>query len=279
MGAATDRHTTFTWTDTLPDDLVNGVPRELRYSVELLNASGRSAGMSAPAFTAAGAAPAPVTGLRAEGSRLGVLLHWDDSPPSPGNILLRRQDLDPAPSDTGKPSQTVMFLMAPPPPTSGPPSTTLLDTGAKPGTHYSYLASRRLNVELNGRSIEMRSTPSPTVDFTLEPIYSPSAPVGLTAAAYTSATASNAYAVDLVWQPVDDAGLITPLAGYNIYRVPAGTSAQPTRLNATPLTLPAFHDITATPNTRYRYAVTAVDAKGNESSPASVVLDPSLSQP
>jgi len=82
-------------------------------------------------------------------------------------------------------------------------------------------------------------------------------PTDLTAAA-TGLT------VDLIWQPVDDPSL----AGYNIYRQPANSTAAPTRLNATPIDVPGYHDaIPAPPAAAYTYTVTSVDTKGNESGP------------
>jgi hypothetical protein len=257
------RHEAFSWTDTLPEDLAHGDPRLLSYSVELLNIAGRSAGPSAPAFTAAGDAPAPVTNLHAEGSRLGILLRWNRDPSqSRGEVLLQRQYLAPKPDV--KTSDIVQLTT---PASSSPTTTTLLDTSVKADTTYRYTATRSSSVKIADRTFELRSAPSPSVEITLRPIYPPPAPTALTAAAFTST--AGAFAIDLIWQPVDDTDLITPLAGYNLYRASGGA---PTRLNATPLRSPAFHDITAVPNTPYRYTVTAVDATGNESEPTGTVI-------
>ena len=273
--ATTGRQTSFTWTDTLPSDFTHGEPRSLRYSVELLNPAGRSAGLSAPAFTAAGQGPNPVLGLHAEGSRLGILLRWDPSDRFPGDIVLKRQDLSPgAKIATKSQSPESIQLTTPQQTSTGPAPTSLLDTSAKPEISYRYTATRRVLLELAHHSIELRSAPSDAVELTLQTTYPPLSPTGLTAAAFVSTEAPHAFAVDLIWQPVDDAGLITPLAGYNLYRTSLGTTAKPSRLNSAPLTLPAFHDTTALPNSRYRYSVTAVDVKGNESPAAGVVLEP-----
>jgi hypothetical protein len=250
----TSRHASFTWTDTLPADLTQGKPRLLRYNVELLNASSRSAGLSEPAFTAAGQAPLAVAGLHAQGSRLGIVLGWDQSPQQSGDIAFERQDR----------TTTVQF-------TGSTAAASLLDTSVKLGTAYRYTATRSVTVRLGDRAIELRSSPSASVEFMLKPIYPPLAPVGLTAAPFTSAQDA-AFAVDLIWQPVDDTGLITPLSGYNVYR--AEGTAQATRLNAVPLTLPAFHDTSAIAGRQYRYSVTAVDEKGNESLAVEVVVGP-----
>jgi fibronectin type 3 domain-containing protein len=83
--------------------------------------------------------------------------------------------------------------------------------------------------------------------------------------------------IDLIWQPVD-----TPhLAGYNVYRETLDSNGAPSkakaRLNQAPVPTPAFHDTTATAGEHYRYSVTAVDIKGNESESAVTTLDPNAS--
>lgn len=314
-----------TWFDTLPADLAQGQPRPLAYRVEFFNASGRSAGPSAPAFTAAGAAPLPVEDLQVQGSRLGAVITWKATS-GPGEVLIQREDLAPKavkPSATRAGTQ-VRSPLHPPgkkqvsaaPSSTNSPSTVwlgthepsqgagqMLDTTALPGRPYRYSAVRRLTVvlnasSLNAGSIELRSQPTPPIEFTLRQIYPPPAPAGLSAAGYFSGETSAAgvpssFAVDLVWQPVDDAGLITPLAGYNVYRqglqaagTPSAAAGQASeaaghavehrmRLNTTPVAVPAFHDTTANPAIAYRYSVTAVDVKGNESPAATVLLQPS----
>lgn len=256
LDAAVGRQRSFTWIDKLPEDIVHGDPRPLSYRVELLNESGHSAGPSAPALTAAGEGPSAIGTLKAEGSRLGILVRWDGSGLTPGDVLLDREDLSHS-LDAKTPK--VVQLMSPPVSSGSAPST-LLDATAKPGTPYRYTATHRRTVELSGRSIELLSTPSPAIDLTLEAIYPPPVPTGLTAASLDDAT--SAFAIDLIWQPIDDTGLVTPLAGYNIYRA---STSESTRLNPVPLTVPAFHDTTALPHTAYHYRVTAVDGKGNES--------------
>jgi hypothetical protein len=251
----------FTWTDTLPPDLTRGQPHTLGYRVSLANITGHSAGDSTPAFTATGPAPTQVEGLQADGSRLGIVLRWTPAPASIGAILLQREDLAPAP-----PKPATIHLIAPP----HTPTDSLLDTTAHPDTPYRYTAMRSLTVQLGGRSIELHSSPSSPTDITLHQIYPPLTPTGLTVAPFTAPDAT--FAVDLVWQPVDEPGLITPLAGYNLYREAPSTPR--TRLNLTPLQLPAFHDTTATPGTPYRYSVTSINTNGNESPAATSLLQP-----
>jgi len=240
-----------TLTDTLPTDLTQGSARLLGYRVELFNAAGQSAGKSDAAYTAAGAAPASVEGLKAEGSRLGVVLRWRASDAKDAVVLER--------SGGAKTERLAA---------NGADRT--LDASALPETAYLYRAMRERSVQLGGRTVVVRSAASAAVPFTLHLVYPPLAPTGLTVAGFVSPDPAG-FAVDLIWQPVDDAGLLAGLAGYNVYREAGGKRE---RLNAVPVQVPAFHDATAAAGVRYQYSVTAVDAKGNESSAATAVLEP-----
>jgi hypothetical protein len=145
-----------------------------------------------------------------------------------------------------------------------------LDDTALADEPYRYTAERRRSVQVGGRTMEMQSEVSAPVEFTLQDVYPPPAPTDLNAASF----ANPKLTVDLIWQPVD-----TPhLAGYNVYRETldgkdAATGVK-TRLNQAPVPAPGFHDVTAVAGQRYRYSVTAVDTKGNESEPTVTVLGP-----
>jgi hypothetical protein len=153
----------------------------------------------------------------------------------------------------------------------------LLDTSAEAETAYLYTAYRQETVQIGGRSLGMRGAETAPLAFTLHDVFPPPVPTDLTVAGFTQpATAPGqpaAYAADLIWQPVDDPGL----AGYNVYRqlLAADGTAAGTRvkLNTAPVPLPAFHDATAAAGVRYQWSVTAVDAKGNESTAATVIGD------
>lgn len=275
-----DTHNLVTWTDTLPPSLTEGPPQLLTYRVEFFSNANRSAGPSNQAFTASGPAPATVENFQAEGSRLGIILQWA---PTPGEVILRREDLAP-----GKPSHpehstpknpTVQWLQTIDSNIQTTSQDHTLDTTALPDIPYSYSAERRTKVLLANHSIELRSALSTPVEYTLQRIYPPPTPTGLTAAGYSTGTPPT-FAADLIWQPVNEAGLITPLAGYNLYREPLNSAGQPTaprvQLNSSPIPQPSFHDATANPATAYRYAVTAIDNKGNQSPATTVVLQPSV---
>ncbi|HSY36856.1 MAG TPA: hypothetical protein VK814_13960 [Acidobacteriaceae bacterium] len=279
LSNSNDPHNLVTWTDTLPPTLTEGTPQLLVYRVEFFSPANRSAGPSNQAFTASGPAPARVENFHAEGSRLGILLQWT---PSPGEVVLRREAITPIKSIVPEPTATK---------TKAAPSTVwlqtndskgvqarTLDTAVLPDTPYQYIAQRRTILQLANHSIELRSDLSIPVNFTLLKIYPPPSPIGLTAAGFFTGTPP-AFAVDLVWQPINEAGLITPLAGYTVYRETLNAAAQSAtsriQLNTTPVLQPAFHDATANPSATYRYTVTAIDARGNQSPATAVVLQPS----
>jgi len=151
-----------------------------------------------------------------------------------------------------------------------------LDTTAEPDTPYRYIAVRQRIADLGGRSLPYRSGDSVPVEFTYDQIYPPPAPSGLTATSFVSAI-NGRFAVDLIWQPIDDSGLLAGMAGYNVYRQLLDTEGravgQSIRLNPKPVPLPSFHDANAQPGRRYSYSVTSVDNRGNESTAAIIVLE------
>jgi hypothetical protein len=273
-----------TVSDALPPDLATGAARLIGYRIELFNPSGQTVGWSEPAYTAAGQAPPDVADLRAEGTRLGVLLTWQAASGAgsgASKIILERTDLD-AKSDVSKhgaaPANGTRLEA------NGTART--LDTTAKPDVTYRYSAIRTVTAQVGGRGLELRSGDSPAATITLRLAYAPPPPTGLTAAGFVAdatPTTPAGYAIDLNWQPVEDTGLLAGLAGYNIYREAideVGRATSPRRrLNRMPVQIPAFHDAEAQPSQRYRYSVTAVDAKGNESPAVQVVTTPDTQLP
>jgi hypothetical protein len=250
--------------DRLPAGLtaVNGGGL-LTYTVEMLNARGRSAGPSNAAYSVAGPAPAPVGTLTASGTRLGVVLAWTPAPPDGSEVVLRRESLD---TKAGKEA----LLRANPDGASlpNPAAHSTLDTTVADGVPYRYTAQRQHKVTVAGHMVMLRGEPSAAVDFTLRDTFPPPVPTDLQAAGF-EATPGH-FAVDLIWQAVDDPGL----TGYLVYRVSLGADGKPdsgsVRLTAKPVSLPAYQDTTASADGHYRWSVTAVDRDGNESVPATV---------
>ena len=79
------------WVDALPAELAHGPVRKMGYRVQLFNDAGRTAGWSEPVFAAAGGSPAMVEGLKAEGSRAGIVLQWKKDPQPGDEVLLERR--------------------------------------------------------------------------------------------------------------------------------------------------------------------------------------------
>jgi len=157
---------------------------------------------------------------------------------------------------------------------------TLDDTAAR-NTPYRYSAVRRLTIKDKDTTLEMRSAESAPVEMTLQAVYPPAEPTALTAVGFAASplpeaqpNAASHFAVDLIWQPVEDADL----AGYNVYRQvigPHGASVgERQKLNTAPVPQSAFHDASASPGTRYSYSVTAIDTEGNESRAVRTILEP-----
>ncbi len=285
------------WVDALPPELASGVPRKLSYRVETFNARGRSAGPTDPVYAAAGVAPAAVRGLKADGSRRGIELHWSVEQGDSAEVLIRREarNTDGSPVDR-QPTQkiggteakvsrarktrsvAVQVGAGPPDIDTADPITWLradesaspgrdrggmLDATAQPDRVYQYTAVRHRFVTMDGVKLELRSEEMPAVTTVMKDVYPPEVPQGLLAVGFPLQD-GRGVAVDLVWTPVADSSLL----GYNVYRAPQGGVA--TRL--TQVALPAFHDVTAERGVGYRYTVTAIDRKGNESA-ASAAAD------
>ncbi len=294
------------WTDELPEPLRSGAPRAVAYRIQLRNAAGRSAGFSDPVYAAGGAAPPPVRDLRADGTRLGVKLQWRQEPGA-GEVLLDRMEPVPvptapagpapvpvrgarpgrnpkAPHSAGKaahrPAAPPGLLVLQADPGDASPAATM-DTSVEEGVPYRYTAVRRRTLQLGGRTLELRSAASAEVGITWHDVYPPPVPAGLTALGYnvpagdkTASRTVNGFAVDLVWQPVND----SRLAGYLVYRQQLNAAAETTgeRVRLTPEPEPtlAYHDATAQAGQAYRYSVTAIDPKGNESKAAETDSEP-----
>ena len=189
--------------------------------------------------------------LHAGGTNLGILLSWNNLD-TPGEVLLHRgapsqphpqlsksasKPHNPANTPFHTSTPTDLWLSANNP--SGPPTNRTLDTTVLPDIPYSYTVQRRLRVEIGSHTIELRSAPSAPSTFTLLQIYPPPTPTGLTASGYVSSN-SPVLVVDLIWQPTNDTGLITPLAGYNVYRQPIDVNEQSTSLRVRLNTIPSL---------------------------------------
>lgn len=273
-------------TDTLPSALCHNPVVLLTYRIQIKNSVERSAGDSTiAAFAAAGTAPSPIEALNVTASERGAVLEWT-APPTPAGdstvsqVELTRTDLSvsataakpakaakPRPGSHAKPAPAEKSAATPPGQihlrAPDPPDGTV-DTTAKFGETYMYVAERLRPVSLGPHSLEIRSDPSSPVTIALRDIFPPHSPVGLA----TIPGNGNAAYIDLSWEPNTE----PDLAGYFVYRQlarPNGDVQGPlARLTPSPVIAPAYRDVAVSPGQRYIYWVTAVDASGNESAPS-----------
>lgn len=256
-------------TEQLPAPLAAGTPRTLGYFVEVENMHGKSAGASNLAHVVAGEAPPPVTGLRTEVRKAGVVLHWTPLAGDLTPVRLERVVLSAKPAVKSSDP-----LAAPAEPTTQNLLITTrlaegraLDRSVRFGEVYEYRAQRVARVTVDGQTLELTSSISRPVTIKTRDVFPPDAPQGLAAVATAPGSGP---AIDLNWQPNTEADL----AGYVVYRA-EGEGAWQRVSPAKPLPEPAFHDATVQPGHHYRYAVSAVDQTGHES-PRSVETEESV---
>lgn len=248
--------------ETLPVNLTADPPTLLAYRVQIFNAKGRSAGLSAPAFAASGAAPTPIERLKVTPVRGGAMLEWQPQPDAAFVELNRILVQTTAPR---KPSTKQPLQLAPSVPTEihlraskqADPGGTI-DPTAQRGETYRYIAHRVRSLTLDGHALEIRSAPSPSITAVMRDTFPPKAPSGLAAIPSTGA-------IDLSWEPNNE----PDLAGYIVYRRQVASTGEVvgdrTRLTPAPTPAPAFSDRTAQLGQTYSYRITAVDTAGNES--------------
>ena len=257
--AAPDKPATFI--DQLPAPLTTGAPRPLVYTVQLQNRSGRTAGLSNTAVTAAGASPPSIANLQAHAQSDGIVLTWTESVTA--TIRIERKLADkttPQESSSLPPERTLEF--------SGADEGRVLDRDAALDHTYTYTAQRIVRLTLRDKSVELASEPSDSITIDARDVFAPATPSGLQAVADPDAGA-----VDLSWQPDTEADL----AGYTVYRRDAGSTAAPARISPPAQPAPSFRDTTAQPGHTYEYSVSAIDRDGNES-PRSAAVEESLPQ-
>ncbi|WP_162601867.1 fibronectin type III domain-containing protein [Occallatibacter savannae] len=248
------------YTDTLPAELRASTARPVSYFVELRNRNGRSAGLSNAATILAGAAPAPIDGLKAEVRKQGVVLSWTPDGENTA-VRLERKLLTPAQKAEQRgplaptPEAEQQDLIVEP----GAEQGHAIDKTVRFDEQYAYRAQRVARVDVGGKTLELDGAFSPAVQVEVKDVFPPSVPGGLVAVS-TAGENGATPAIDLSWQPVTD----SDVAGYVVYRREEGGGWQ--RVSAAaPIVEPAFHDAQVKAGSTYQYAVSAVDKGGHES--------------
>jgi hypothetical protein len=184
------------------------------------------------------AAPATPAGLKADSAPEGGRLTWNG--PAGDFRVFRRAGDDQSFAPVAEAQQ---------------PDWT--DRNTELGKRYTYLVQRIVKLADNR---EAESEPSTTVEVTAADSFPPAAPVGLRA---NAAPAS----VELSW----DRSTETDLAGYRVYRALAGGDFEKL---ADVSQIPSYSDQRVEHGKTYRYAISAVDQAGNESTWSAVAEVP-----
>ncbi|HUS19593.1 MAG TPA: fibronectin type III domain-containing protein, partial [Terriglobales bacterium] len=245
-----------TYTDDLSGPLRNPALDFVNYNVEVLNDLGRSAGPSnavtiflAPSMPAAQKASATL-------ERDGILIEWTGAEPPPAGRL--------------RTNHAYRVIRSGVLPGEGTVAETVVgDASAKPGPAsirdrnfiwergYSYRVVGMTQVlSRDGRVLaEFEGTASAPAEINAHDVFPPGHPNGLQAV-YSGLDTQRS--IDLTWTPSEE----TDLAGYNVYRREG--QGEPARINKELVKTPSYRDAEVQPGKTYSYAVTAVDARGNE---------------
>jgi hypothetical protein len=250
---------TGTYTDSLPAELQSDNPSGfMTYAIEVLNAGGRSAGLSNQARVPLVRTLAPPLDFVARVTGQGVLLSWTS-------------DLPHADSAQASSVQAVHYvyrvyrrlegsqtpILAGEIPAGGEPRLSLTDSSIEWERTYEYRAETvTVIAQENKPEVQVEGDDTPEIKVFADDIFPPAVPSGLQAVA--SGPGQTTF-IDLVWAPVSD----VDLDGYNVYRHEEGSAA--VKVNAEVLKAPAYRDASVAAGKSYVYSVSAVDVRGNES--------------
>ena len=260
-----------TFVDTLPAELQQKNPESfLSYAVEAENGEGRSAGLSnsvtvpaAPTLPPPGqlyarvTAQGPVIGWVMPTDKSGETLYLPESVKAKEAVsysyrLYRRDKEKPNAAPVRVPVEGAFVS-----PELPQPNFNVRDGSAEWEKTYVYWATVVTTVRAGGQTAEVEGNDSPSVEVFAHDVFPPAVPSGLEAV-YTPVPQQAGF-IDLTWAPDTE----SDLAGYNIYRHEEG--AAPVKVNSELVKTPAFRDRNVVTGHRYRYSVSAVDLRGNES--------------
>ena len=123
-------------------------------------------------------------------------------------------------------------------------------------TYYYHVTTLTAIAQPGKAEIQVEGDDSPEVKVFADDVFPPAVPSGLQAV--FSGPGQEPF-IDLIWAPVTD----VDLAGYNVYRHEEGKA--PERVNSEPVKTPAYRDKSVAAGKQYFYSISAVDARGNES--------------
>lgn len=239
--------------DSLTDLLRSSTSDFAIYTVEAVNNSGKSGGLSNQVAVPLVLTP-PTPTIQAGVVPQGVSISWNQSwPPEKRTNLnvqyvyriMRRLQ--------GSNQQPAMVKQL----SAGNEAALVVDTGIEWEKQYQYwVTPLTLWQKDDHQKGEVEGDDSNVVSVTTKDIFPPAVPSGLQAV--FSQVGQKSF-IDLTWIPDSDADL----AGYNVYRRTEDT--QPVKLNNDLVKTSAFRDEAVQPGMKYFYSLSAVDLRSNES--------------
>jgi hypothetical protein len=243
-----------TYIDSLPAQLQSDDPSGFTtYAIEVLNASGRGAGLSNQVRVSLARTLAPPQDFAARVTGQGVVLTWTSevvrasSGPPVHYVyrVYRRLEGSQEP------------ILAGEIPARGEPGLSFTDSSIEWEKTYEYRAETVTVVaQENKPEVQVEGEDTPEIKVFADDVFPPAVPSGLQAVA--SGPGQKTF-IDLVWAPVSD----VDLDGYNVYRHEEGSAA--VKVNAEVVKAPAYRDASVASGKSYLYSVSAVDVRGNES--------------
>ncbi len=248
--AAKEIHVTYI--DVLPEQLEHDHPLDFAtYAVEVLNANGRSAGLSRQARVPLAPALPPPRDFAAEVTAQGVVLTWRGAP-APSSPELRYVY-----RVYRRPEDSQQQILVGELPVAGQSTVRLADPNIEWEQSYFYRANVTDVIMPEGKpEVRVEGADTPEVKVFAHDVFPPAVPSGLQA--IYSGPGQQSF-IDLIWAPVAD----MDLAGYNVYRHERG--APPVKVNAELIKTPAYRDTDVRSGKTYLYSVSSVDLRGNES--------------
>jgi hypothetical protein len=242
-----------TYTDQLSPSLELQSPTSnLSYAVSVLNSYGRSAGLSNQVQVSSAPALAAPGNLSAHLSGKGVELTWN-AVPSPPEISGMKYEYRIYRRDVATNHNSVAGEIA----VSGDANPRFLDGGFEWEKSYEYRLTVVTVVDRPEGPEQVEGDDSSPVRVVAHDTFPPATPTGLQAV--FSGPGQKPF-IDLVWAGNSEADL----AGYNVYRHEAGSESL--KINTELVKTSAFRDANLVPGHEYSYSISAIDARGNESS-------------
>lgn len=252
--AAASKKAAGSYIDALPAQLEGDDPRAFAtYAVEVLNTTGRGAGLSNQVRIRLARTLPPPRDFAAQVAGEGVVLTWTSdagetrATPSSHYAYRIYRRLE------GTTQWNVAGELA----AGNDRKLSFTDSTIDWEKTYDYRAETVTVITSDDKTeAQIEGDNSAEIKVFAHDIFPPAVPSGVQA---VSSGPGQKPFVDLVWAPVGD----SDLEGYNIYRHEEGSA--PVKINTELVRAPAYRDANVTTGKRYFYSVSAVDVRGNES--------------